>query len=503
MRIAVCGFLQETLARSPFLTDESMIQIRRGADIFGTTNYRTVNGALDRLGEEDDVEIVPLMFARALSGGPVSREVYEALRAETVELLEAAGELDGVVLCNHGAMEVDGFGVHGDTAFTLAVRAAVGEGVAIGIPFDLHGQLTLDMLRELDAVSVLRTAPHRDQYDAGYRVAGHVLDVARGKTRPARAYVQLPMFIPGEKAMTTVAPGDDLWGSLPQIDERPGVIEASILLGFGWNDRPWVGTQAVVVTDGDERLARDVAVEIAEAIWSRRTEFGLHMENHEVDEGLSLAASATERPTYVTDSGDNVSAGAGGDLTGVLQRVLDHPELDDVVVAGILAPESVKSCHEAGVGAAVDLVLGAEHLDGRGPQRSVSAVVEAIGDEIVMVAPPESSSTPTRSTGAWARVRIGSAIVTFHSARVYIGQPGMLDAMGIDPFSHAVYVLKFGYLLPQLEDAAGRFLLLRSDGPSNMDFDSLDWSRIARPAFPMDPGMQWDASGSVYSVGAA
>ncbi len=501
VRIAVAGFVQETLARSPFLTDSSMIQIRRGDELFSTTNYRGTIGALDRLREDPDVETVPLIFARALSGGSVDADVYRAIREETVALLRDAGPLDGLVLMNHGALEVDGFDVHGDTDFTLAVREAVGPGVPIGVPFDMHGQLTGEMLAQLQAVTVLRTAPHRDQYEAGYRVAGHVVDAALGRTRPTRAYAHLPMFIPGEKCMTDYSPARELWGSLPSYDERPGVIEANILLGFGWNDRPWVGTQAVVVTDGDEELARAVAAEIARDVWAHRHEFALRMENLALDEGLAAAAAATERPTYVTDSGDNVSAGAGGDLTVVLQHVLDHPELDDVVVAGILAPQAVDLCRRAGVGATVRLELGAEHLDGTGPRRVVDAVVEAEGDEIVIPHPVAESSTPTRSEGAWVRVRIGAATVTFHAVRLYIGQPGMLEAMGIDPVGHAVYVMKFGYLLPQLEDVAARFILLRSPGPSAMDFDALTWERIARPAIPMDPDAEWDEDASVHSFG--
>ncbi|WJL96758.1 M81 family metallopeptidase [Microbacterium sp. ET2] len=498
-RIAVAGFVQETLARSPFLTDESMIQVRRGQELYGTTNYRGTVGALDRLGEDADVETVPLLFARSLSGGSVRRDVYEAIKAETVELLRGAGPLDGLVLLNHGALEVDGFDVHGDTDFTLAVREAVGPGVPIGVPFDMHGQLTPEMLAELQAVTVLRTAPHRDQYEAGYRVADQVVRAVKGETRPTRAYAHLPMFIPGEKCMTAYSPARELWGSLPSYDARPGVIEANILLGFGWNDRPWVGTQAVIVTDDDEQLARDIAAEIARDVWARRHEFVLRMENMELDEGLSAAAEAAERPTYVTDSGDNVSAGAGGDLTVVLQHVLDHPELDDVVVAGILAPRTVRACREAGIGATVRVELGAEHLDGSGPRRVVEAVVEDAGDEIVIPNPVAESSTPTRSEGAWVRLRIGSALVTMHAVRLYIGQPGMLEAMGIDPVAHAVYVLKFGYLLPQLEDVAARFILLRSPGPSAVDFGTLAWERIARPAIPMDRDATWDESTAVRS----
>lgn len=499
-RIAVCGFIQEAMTRSPFLTDASTTQVARGDEIRGVTNYRTVLGAIDRLDAEPDVETVPLIFARSLSGGSLEPAFYESIKAETVALLREHGPFDGVALINHGAMEIDGYDVHGDTDFVLAVREAVGPDAAIGIPFDLHGQLTATMLDNLQAVSVLRTAPHRDQYEAGHRVAGHVVDAVRGTTTPTRAYVHLPMAIPGEKAMTTHAPGDDLWGALADYDAIPGVIEASILLGFGWNDRPWVGTQAIVVTDDDPALAERLAEEIAAKVWARRHEFGLHMETAEVVDGLLAAARAPERPVYVTDSGDNVSAGAGGDTTGVLQAALGLPELDDVVFAGIYAPETVRACIAAGVGATVRIDLGAEHASVPVTSNPVDVVVEAFGDYLEIAAPSSASSTPTRSDAPWVRVRAGAAIVTLHAERLYISQPQHFAAMGIHPTEHQVYVVKLGYLLPQLEDVAARFILLLSDGAGAMDFDRLSWERIQRPVFPVDRVMRHDVEGTAYSA---
>jgi microcystin degradation protein MlrC len=496
MRIAVTGWIQEAMTRSPFLTTAASTQVSRFDEIRHVTNYRTVLGAIDRLDAEDGVEAVPLLFARSLSGGSIDRDYYEAIKAETLSLLAEHGPFDGVVLMNHGALEVDGYDVHGDTDFTLAVRGVVGPEVPMGVPFDMHGQLTQQMLDELQAISVLRTAPHRDQYEAGYRVAGHVVDAARGTTTPTRALVHLPMHIPGEKCMTDLQPAADLWGALPDYDAIDGVIEASIILGFGWNDRPWVGTQAIVVTDDDPALASRLAEEIGRAVWARRREFGLHMENTSVADGLAIAATAAERPFYVTDSGDNVSAGAGGDTTEVLVAVLDEPRLTSVVVAGGYAPATVAAARAAGVGATISIDLGAEHRSVPVSSRVVSAVVEATDDALVIPDPDPSSSTPTRSDGAWVRLRIGNAVVTLHDERLYISQPDHFRAMGIDPDAYDVFVVKVGYLLPQLEDHAARWLLLRSSGAGAMDFETLPWTRISRPAFPMDPDMEHDVAGT-------
>ena len=499
LRIGLGGFLQETMLRSPLLTGPGTVNVYRGAAVFEVDSWPAVHGVADRLREDPDVEIVPLLFARAASGGAVERHFYESIRDALTAMIAAQDPpLDGMALINHGALEVDGLAAHGDTDFTLAVRAALGA-APIGIPFDMHGQVTPDLLRAIDAMTVLRTAPHRDIYDIGSRLADHLLDVVRGRTRPTKAAVHIPIFIPGEKAMTAHAPARELFGSLPGYDARPGVIEANIFIGFGWNDRPWIGMKSVVVTDGDEELARATAIELAEAVWARRHEFQFRMEHYPVAAGLAAAAASTAWPTYVSDSGDNVTAGAGGDLTDVLQAVLDAPTLDDVVVLGILAPQTVRLLQAAGIGAAVEIELGAEHVTAPKRMRRVTCVVEATGKAVRPTAAGPRNPNVWGSKGGWARVRIGAVLVTFHAERSYVGAPDVLRAIGVDPLAHKVYIVKFGYLLPQTEDVAARHILLVSGGAGDMEFSRLDWQHIARPAFPMDAAMEWSAAGAVFS----
>ncbi|MFI5300050.1 MAG: M81 family metallopeptidase, partial [Polyangiales bacterium] len=54
------------------------------------------------------VETIPLVSAWAIPSGPLSRETYETLLTRTLDRLKHAGEVDGVMLCLHGAMGVEG-----------------------------------------------------------------------------------------------------------------------------------------------------------------------------------------------------------------------------------------------------------------------------------------------------------------------------------------------------------------------------------------------------------
>ena len=55
-------------------------RVLRGADLLGAEYFDFLNA--------DGVEHVPLLHARAVPGGPVSRQAYETFKAEFLERLE-------------------------------------------------------------------------------------------------------------------------------------------------------------------------------------------------------------------------------------------------------------------------------------------------------------------------------------------------------------------------------------------------------------------------------
>jgi microcystin degradation protein MlrC len=395
---------------------------------------------------------------------------------------------------NHGALEVDQLNRDADTDYVTAIRATIGPDVPIGLSLDLHGDMTEELLAASTVIAVLRTAPHRDDKSTGYRAANQLVQVIRGGLKPKKAAVRIPILIPGETAVTAMPPADALYGSLPAYDAKPGIMEANILVGFAWNDRPWTAATAIVVSDGDAALAQAEAKRLAADIWAQRNEFRLRMETAEVEEGLQLAATCSERPVFVSDSGDNTTAGAAGDLTDVLVAALDSPDIGDIVIVGITAPETVAQLLRAGIGATVEIDLGAEHVSRPKSSRKVPVVVEAGGDALDL-----GGFQPYRSKeAAWARVRIGSIIATFHAQAIGVTTPEHFAAMGIEPTAHKVYVVKLGYLHPRLEDVMARHILLLSDGTSQLDMKRLPWTLLPRPTHPLDPDFDWSPDVGLY-----
>lgn len=491
-RVAVLGFRHEAMLACPFLTDASTTLFYYGHEIPGLP-ITTVSGAIDVLRGQPDIEIVPLIFVRTLPGGAFSKEIYVRIKDDSLRLLTQHGPFDGVMVLNHGAAEVDGLDDHGDTDYIVAIRAAIGPDVPIAVPFDMHGQVTPALLDALTVMSCLRTAPHRDNYETSRRAAEQLLAVMGGGRRPSKAAVHIPIMAPGEKVMTDYSPAKDLFGMLAEYDRRPGIVEAHIFVGFGWNDRPWCGMKVVVLADDDAGLALATAKEIAAKVWDARASFDLRMETADVREGLERARDDGRSAIYLSDSGDNVTAGAGGDLTFVLQEAVDLG-LPDAVVAGIFAPALVAQCATAGVGSVVDLEIG-HHVSARPQPRIIRAVVEALGDRV----DTSQYENLRESRAPWARVRSGGIIVTFHAARVDVVGPGHLEAVGIDPATHAIYVVKVGYAHPQQEDMLTRHICLISEGVADLDFRRLTYRHIPRPCYPMDATMEWSPDQGVFT----
>jgi microcystin degradation protein MlrC len=487
VRIAIAGISVENLAQSPLLTGIEYMQIYRGNDLL-TRNVWLIRGMVARLQEADSVEISPLLWATALPGGPLTRENYEDIKQETLELLTMQGPFDGVLLANHGALETNGMSLSADTDFITSVRETIGPETPLGIAFDLHGNLTPEIARAGTVFSALRTAPHRDDHDTGYRVADQLLATIKRKLHPHTALIRIPILVIGEMAMTQYDPMKSLYGLLPEIDGQPGVMQTILMVGFAFNDKPWTSMSVMVTVEDDPEHAQQIAADLADKVWASRHAITYNVETATVKEGLTRAVESRTTPIYLSDSGDNTTAGAPGDLTIVLMQAVKM-QIEDAVFPGITAPEILKQCHRAGVGAEVQLTLGREHISAPREEMIVTATVIGVGESLQL-----QGFQPYRTDeGPWACVRIGSVFATFHKLPIGITTTSHFTSMGLDPTAHRIYVIKVGYLHPQLEGIPNRHIMLFSPGLTPLDLHEIPWQTVPRPIFPLDPDMTWQA----------
>jgi microcystin degradation protein MlrC len=91
--------------------------------------------------EADGHEMVESVCAFAQPSGRTVRTVYEDLREQILEDLQAAQPVDAVQLWLHGAMAAEGYDdCEGD--LLARIRAIVGPAVPVGVEVDLHCHFT-------------------------------------------------------------------------------------------------------------------------------------------------------------------------------------------------------------------------------------------------------------------------------------------------------------------------------------------------------------------------
>jgi microcystin degradation protein MlrC len=476
MKIALGGFSIESCTFSPLLTREKDFQVLRGGRLLAAYPFMSNYGG---------VEFVPLVYARALPGGPVEKSFYTRVKDEFLRGLRDQGAWDGIFLHMHGAVNVAGMDdAEGD--FLAALREAVGPDCLIAASYDLHGNVSRRVMDCIDILSAYRTAPHVDGPATLERTCSLLVRSIREKMRPHKAFIPVPILLPGERTSTEWEPGASLYRSIPGVITGDAVWDASILIGYVWADEPR-SSAAVVALGADRGEVRKAAVTLARRFWDVRREFQFGVTTAPVDDCIQMAMSATERPVVISDSGDNPTAGGAGDTPYVLERMLALGAADGLV-AGIADPEAVSRCEEAGPGADVEFLLGGKLDPVHARPLRVAGRVVSLHRRPWLVGLAGASDVINRI--AVVDVQGIQVIVTerrtpFHHLADFL-------ALNVDPRRHKITTVKIGYLEPELKAFAAKALLALSPGAVNQDITSLPFGRIQRPMYPFDPDMAWE-----------
>jgi microcystin degradation protein MlrC len=475
MRIGIAGISHEALTFSPVPQTKRDFRVLRGSQVL---EYPGLLDAAKALG----LDPVPILVATGrCPSGIVEERDYLQLRDELVDGIRRAGTLDGICLILHGAMLVENIW-SGETDLVRMIRYAVGREIPLAARLDPHANLTEEFANKTDTWACYRTAPHRDQAETLHRTLGVLARCIRERLRPRPVFIRLPLLLPGERATTHVDPMRSLLHMAREIEQMPGLLNAEVLIGFGWADAAHAGANVVVVADGEERLpeARRQARRLAQAMWDRRREFTFDQEvAQSADEAIDAALRAGEPTVFIADSGDNPTAGAPGDSTHFLSRLLAK-NVPDAVVAGIPDPEAAQVCFSQGVGRTVTIPVGGKMDSAHGKPVTLTGTVEHIYH------PPASTDDASLAT-----VRANGIVVLISNQRYVYHSPADFHKAGVDPLRHKMIIVKLGYLMAALREIAPREILALTPGYADMEFRRLPYKYITRPIFPLDADVRW------------
>ncbi len=117
------------------------------------------------------------------------------------------------------------------------------------------------------------------------------------------------MLLPGEKTSTRLEPARSIYAQLPEIEALPGVVDASVWIGYAWADEPRCQAYVVVTGDDEELIARE-AERVARMFWDAREDFVFVAETGSLDEALEKAlAPGAPHPYLISDSGGQPDSG--------------------------------------------------------------------------------------------------------------------------------------------------------------------------------------------------
>jgi microcystin degradation protein MlrC len=270
---------------------------------------------------------------------------------------------------------------------------------------------------------------------------------------------------------------------LDEIDAVEGILTSSLLIGCAWTDSPYTSTSVIVTAESDKQLAQKWATRLAEQVWKRREEFKIDVETASVDDAISRALEATESNVFISDSGDNITAGGAGDIPLFAEKLLQANALD-AVVAGIADPEAVARCVAAGEGASLTVEIGGklDRINGR--------PLNVTGKVIHFSPHPSEGKQPSLAV-----LHVEGVDIVLTSTRQGFTTLESFHRVGIDALKRKIVVVKLGYLFPQLRDNAPRAIMALSPGFTDLRMEMLPFQRVRRPIFPLDRGFIWRPKG--------
>ena len=475
-RIAIAGLAIESSTFSPAQSHEEAFRAKTGDDVFTSYPFLAPD-SLDR----GRAQWIPTLIGKAIPGGIVTRKAYESLVTQTLERLRKNGPYDGIFFDIHGAMSVVGLDdPEGD--FIRRVREVVGTDPIISTSMDLHGNVSWRLAHHSDLITCYRMAPHEDAIASKKRAVDNLLDrLESGRGKPAyKAWIPVPILLPGEKTSTRIEPGKSLYAKVAPAAQREGVVDAAIWIGYAWADEPRNHGVVMVTGDQQETVARS-AEELARSFWEVRSDFVFVAPTDSLHGSLDKAIASGKRPFFISDSGDNPTAGGAGDVTWTLTEILNRPEFatadgPSLIYASLPGPELVEAAVQAGVGGTVDARAGAAVDDRYAPPLRLVGTVEAIehGD---------------KDAETEVVVKVGSVRVIVTKKRKPYHYESDFTRLGLSPRETDIVVVKIGYLVPELYDMRADWILALTPGGVDQDLERLDYQRIKRPMFPFDKDM--------------
>ena len=298
-------------------------------------------------------------------------------------------------------------------------------------------------------------------------------------------YRKVPILLGGERCVSTDEPLVSINRLLDEIEADPRILCCSYHIGYLRHDSAKCGASIVVVPNQpeDEAYARQKADEIYDFVWARHREFHFTGYADEPEAAWEAMLKHPGKPCFLTDSGDNVTAGAPGGNTVVLRQVLAETDYHgkQILIAGItdkklcestLAGKQTGDHVEFDVGPEIDALSAKVHL--RGTVISTGDLHNHYHDPKVV--------------GVCWTIKLDDKPVTvvIQSYSVSFAERAQYEQANVDLDAYDLIIVKQGYLYPELKAMASHYVMSLTDGACMQRTERLTYKKVIRPIYPLD-----------------
>jgi microcystin degradation protein MlrC len=404
--------------------------------------------------------------------------------------LAAASEpFDGVLLILHGAMTTAKFpDAEGELLRRIREELAWRDTPVFAV-LDLHVNATAAMAMHANAFFTYRENPHADAREAGCRATRSLDETLKRGATVRTAWRGTPIVWPPGGTATASGAMAELEALARRIElETPGVIEVSVCAGFSFADTPDTGVSFLVsYIDGASGI--DAALDqLSARAWELREEGNVR--GAPADEIVARVLREEGGPFILAEESDNIGGGAPGDGTGLLRVLLAHDARNAAVC--LADPAAVQRLHGLPSGSVAKVDLG-----GRGSRYDAGPV--ALDVTVVRSTDGRFELHDKRShlasmcgdffdMGPSVLVEHRGLLILLTTNRTPPMDLGQWLSVGVDPRSLKLIGVKAAVAHRRAYDpiAKGNFLV-ETPGPCCGDLRQLDYHRIRRPIFPLDP----------------
>jgi microcystin degradation protein MlrC len=506
MRIGVVGFYHETNTFALEQNDKLDADVRFGEDVFLKAQKKSfIEGFKDKAMEKN-LELIPVIDIHFTHGGLIRKDVYEYYRKTILDHLKNTKPLNAIYFGFHGAAVAESPYHDAEGEILREVRKDFP-----GIPFigtyDFHAIMSE---WEVDNITPFpyNTNPHIDAYERGIEAAELLPKMLKKEVNPISKIMHIPIIGPNI--------GQSTWSHIPEEEKKlplyqlnlqreelekiDGVINVTILGGYGYADTKDSCMSVIVTTDGNPELAGKVLEEMANAVWAKREGILSVRPIYSLDEGVLEAINSDGSPVILVDLGDDPGSSSSADSPAVLESLIKNKARDCALT--IRDPEVVDAGIKAGVGAELEMLVGAK-IDQRFYKPiKVKGIVKTIDDgSYTIYGPTHGGWGKDVNPNAFRDENVGKRVVLRLEGKIdvifSINRTGkdrdFFKSIGINPQDKKIIVVKSNQgHRASFDPIAAKTIDLNTPGTSSIDYLNLPFKHIKRPLWPIDRNFQFN-----------